>query len=102
MAGCTAVPKNRVLRAPSMRVRAMSDGLGRLVSRTQGTSTRTYAQRWEGEERGFEPMPRTEGLLVHRLQIKRLRIIQPVPKTPPAKTPESREDDDATAGAEEQ
>lgn len=38
----------------------------------------TYPERWEGDERGFEPLERTEGVLLHRDQIRRLRVIQPV------------------------
>lgn len=36
----------------------------------------TYVNRWEGEDKGgYQPMERTEGLLLNRDQIKRIRII---------------------------
>jgi hypothetical protein len=37
----------------------------------------TYPRRWEGEAEGYVELDRTEGLLVHRDQIKRLRVIRP-------------------------
>lgn len=48
----------------------------------------TFVSRWEGEDKGgFQPMEQTEGLLLHRDQIRRLRVISPKPARSPPGNP---------------
>lgn len=51
----------------------------------------TFVQRWEGEQLGYRELEVTEGLLAHRDQIERLRVIRP---------PNPAEDDAASAISE--